>query len=128
MSQSMLSLCAGILLAIVCLPAQADIPIGLAGPLTGADASFGEQLRRGARMAVADINAAGGVLGQKLDLIEGDDQCDPKQAVAVANQTGSQGREGRHRAISVPAVPSRPPTSMPRRTSSRSRRDRPIPC
>jgi branched-chain amino acid transport system substrate-binding protein len=36
-------------------------------------------------MAVADINAKGGVLGKKLDLIEQDDACDPKQAVAAAN-------------------------------------------
>ena len=33
-----------------------------------------------------DINAAGGVLGEKLALEVGDDACDPKQAVAVANQ------------------------------------------
>ncbi len=71
--------------------AWADLPVGLAGPLTGADASFGEQMRRGARMAVADINAAGGVLGQKLELVEGDDQCDPKQAVEVANQMAAKG-------------------------------------
>ena len=72
-------------------PAAADIPLGLAGPLTGADASFGEQMRRGARMAVADINAAGGVLGRKIDLVEADDQCDPKQAVAVANRLAGEG-------------------------------------
>ncbi len=64
--------------------ARADTPIGLAGPFTGPEASFGEQMRRGAEMAVADINAAGGVLGQPLAIIRGDDQCDPKQAVAVA--------------------------------------------
>jgi branched-chain amino acid transport system substrate-binding protein len=42
-------------------------------------------MKRGAEMAVADINAKGGVLGKKLDLIEQDDACDPKQAVAAAN-------------------------------------------
>ena len=40
----------------------------------------------GAEMAVADINAAGGVNGQKLELQIGDDACDPKQATAVANK------------------------------------------
>src|SRR5690349_9184102 len=40
---------------------------------------------RGAKMAVEDINAQGGVLGKKLDLIVADDACDPKQAVAAAN-------------------------------------------
>ena len=42
-------------------------------------------------MAVEDINAAGGVLGKKLDLDIGDDACDPKQAVAVANQMTGNG-------------------------------------
>ena len=59
--------------------------------MTGQYASFGEQMKRGAEMAVQDINAAGGVLGQKLELSIGDDACDPKQAVAVANQMVSQG-------------------------------------
>jgi len=66
--------------------ANAEITIAVAGPMTGQYASFGEQMQRGAEMAVADINAAGGVLGQKLKLAVGDDACDPKQAVAVANK------------------------------------------
>src|SRR5690242_8781355 len=63
----------------------ADYVIGVAGPMTGQLAAFGEQLRRGAEMAVKDINAAGGVDGHQLKLEIGDDSCDPKQAVAVAN-------------------------------------------
>src|SRR3990170_8065240 len=63
-----------------------DIIIASAGPMTGQYASFGEQMKRGAEMAVADINAKGGVMGKKLVLKIGDDACDPKQAVAVANQ------------------------------------------
>jgi len=66
--------------------AHAEIIIGLGAPITGPYASFGEQLRRGAEMAVVDINAQGGVLGQPIKLEIGDDACDPKQAVAVANQ------------------------------------------
>ena len=66
--------------------ASAQVKIALNGPITGQLASFGEQMKRGAEMAVADINAAGGVNGQKIQLIIGDDQCDPKQAVAVANR------------------------------------------
>ena len=61
-------------------------PIALVGPVTGQYASFGAQMQNGAELAVEDINAAGGVLGKKLDLDIGDDACDPKQAVAVANQ------------------------------------------
>ncbi len=67
------------------------IVIATAGPMTGQYATFGEQMRRGAEQAVKDINAAGGVLGKKLKLEIGDDQCDPKQAVAVANQMVNKG-------------------------------------
>ncbi len=72
-------------------PAAAEITIATAGPMTGQYASFGEQMRRGAEMAIADINEAGGVLGQELQLVVGDDACDPKQAVAVANKFVSEG-------------------------------------
>jgi branched-chain amino acid transport system substrate-binding protein len=61
-------------------------PVAVAGPITGQYASFGVQMKNGAELAVADINAAGGVLGKALELRIGDDACDPKQAVAVANQ------------------------------------------
>ena len=75
----------------VTMPVNAEIVIATAGPMTGQYASFGEQMRRGAEMAVADLNAKGGVLGQKLRLEIGDDACDPKQAVAVANLLASKG-------------------------------------
>ena len=67
-------------------PAAGEILIGTAGSVTGQYAVFGEQMVRGAEMAVADINAAGGVLGEQLVLEIGDDSCEAKQAVAVANQ------------------------------------------
>ncbi|MBB2496205.1 branched-chain amino acid ABC transporter substrate-binding protein [Aquipseudomonas ullengensis] len=66
--------------------AQADVVIGVAGPHTGANASFGEQYWRGATQAAEDINAAGGVNGEKIKLVKADDACEPKQAVAVANR------------------------------------------
>ncbi len=66
--------------------AWADITIATIGPMTGQYASFGAQMKAGAEMAVADLNAKGGVNGQKIVLEIGDDACDPKQAVAVANQ------------------------------------------
>ncbi|KQT55400.1 MULTISPECIES: branched-chain amino acid ABC transporter substrate-binding protein [unclassified Aureimonas] len=71
--------------------AFADITIGVAGPMTGQYATFGNQLKIGAEQAVADINAKGGVNGEKLVLSVGDDACDPKQAVAVANSFAGQG-------------------------------------
>ena len=72
-------------------PAANEIVIGVAGPMSGDLAAFGEQLKHGARQAVADLNAAGGVLGKQLRLVEGDDQCDPKRAVRVANDLAGQG-------------------------------------
>jgi branched-chain amino acid transport system substrate-binding protein len=65
--------------------AWADVVIATAGPMTGQYAVFGEQMKRGAELAVKDINAAGGINGEQLVLKIGDDACDPKQAVAVAN-------------------------------------------
>ncbi len=66
--------------------AHADIKIGVAGPLTGPNAAFGAQLQKGAEQAVADINAKGGVLGQKFVVELGDDVSDAKQGVSVANK------------------------------------------
>ncbi len=71
--------------------ALADITIGVAGPMTGQYAAFGEQLKKGAEQVVADINAAGGVNGEQIKLEIGDDACDPKQAVNVANDMVGKG-------------------------------------
>lgn len=71
--------------------AQADISIGLIAPLSGQYAVFGEQIKKGAEQAIKNINDAGGILGQPLKLESADDACDPKQAVAAANQMASKG-------------------------------------
>ena len=70
--------------------AGGDIVIAAAGPMTGQNAAFGEQLKRGAEMAIKDINAKGGVMGKMLKLEIGDDACDPKQAVSVANELATK--------------------------------------
>jgi branched-chain amino acid transport system substrate-binding protein len=72
-------------------PVQADVLIGVAGPMTGKEAWFGEQMERGAALAVADLNAARGVLGQQVRLVTVDDFCDPEQAVAAAKKLVSDG-------------------------------------
>jgi branched-chain amino acid transport system substrate-binding protein len=64
---------------------EPKLKIGLAGPLTGKDAVFGAQLKNGAEQAIEDINAAGGINGQKIELAVGDDAGDPKQGRSVAN-------------------------------------------
>ena len=66
--------------------ASAEIRIGVAGPITGPNASFGAQLTNGVAQAVEDINKAGGILGEKLVVEQGDDVSDPKQGVSVANK------------------------------------------
>ncbi len=70
--------------------AQAQIRVATVGPMTGEYAAIGVQMKAGAEQAVADINKAGGVNGQQLVLEVGDDACDPKQAVSVANQMASR--------------------------------------
>jgi branched-chain amino acid transport system substrate-binding protein len=74
-----------------CGSALADITIGVAGPITGANAAFGAQLQQGVTQAVKDINAAGGVNGEQLKLSIGDDVTDPKQGVSVANKFAADG-------------------------------------
>ena len=86
------SLLAGVALSFaMSTAAYADILIATAGPMTGQYASFGAQMKAGAEQAVEDINAAGGINGEMLKLEIGDDACDPKQAVAVANQLAGSG-------------------------------------
>jgi branched-chain amino acid transport system substrate-binding protein len=69
----------------------AEILIGFAGPLTGEMALGGEQMQNGTRLAVAELNAAGGVLGQKIVLEHVDDHCDGEQAVAAARKLVADG-------------------------------------
>ena len=75
--------------------ATKPVKIGVAGPFTGAYAMFGKQLWEGATLAAKDINAAGGINGRKIELVKGDDACEPKQAVAVANKFVEQDKVGR---------------------------------
>jgi branched-chain amino acid transport system substrate-binding protein len=71
--------------------AMAQIRVGIAGPITGASAPFGAQLKNGTEQAIADINSAGGILGQKLQSFAGDDRADPKEGVSVANKFVGEG-------------------------------------
>src|SRR5437660_10890083 len=79
----------GALLALSGTALAQDITVAVAGPMTGGESAFGRQMKNGAEQAVADINAAGGVLGKKLSLQVGDDACDPKQARSVAEKFAS---------------------------------------
>ena len=70
--------------------ADAQIKLGVGGPITGPNATFGAQLKNGAEQAAEDINAAVGIMGQKIQVVVGDDVSDPKQGVSVANKFASE--------------------------------------
>jgi branched-chain amino acid transport system substrate-binding protein len=91
MRKSLLSAAAMTALLALSGSAWADIMIGVAGPITGPNAAFGAQLQKGAEQAAADINAAGGINGEKIVLSIGDDVSDPKQGISVANKFVADG-------------------------------------
>ena len=55
-------------LAIVYMPAHAEIYVATAGPMTGQNAAYGEYMANGAKLAAKHLNAKGGVLGKSLFL------------------------------------------------------------
>jgi len=77
---------AGTLMATMTAAHADTLKIGIAGPVTGPVAQYGDMQKIGALMAIDQINAAGGVNGMMLESVIYDDACDPKQAVAVANR------------------------------------------
>src|SRR5690349_13823364 len=88
-SLKLIGLALGASLALSTTALAQDLTVAVAGPMTGGESAFGRQMKNGADMAVADLNAAGGVLGKKLALDVEDDACDPKQARSVAEKIGS---------------------------------------
>jgi branched-chain amino acid transport system substrate-binding protein len=66
--------------------AQEPIKIGVTQPLTGAFAASGNYVAQGAKLAEEDINAAGGVLGRKIQLVVEDNKSNPTEAVATAEK------------------------------------------
>jgi len=71
--------------------AAAQVKFGVGGPITGPSAATGAQMKNGVDQAAIDINAAGGILGQKITVSYGDDASDPKQGVSVANKFAADG-------------------------------------
>jgi branched-chain amino acid transport system substrate-binding protein len=71
--------------------ANAQVKFGVGGPITGPNAATGAQMKNGVDQAATDLNAAGGILGQKITLEYGDDVSDPKQGVSVANKFAGDG-------------------------------------
>lgn len=71
--------------------APAAIVIAIEAPLSGPQASNGQDMLRGVQLAVEEANRAGGVLGRPVTLIQADDQADPSQALAVASRVKQDG-------------------------------------
>jgi branched-chain amino acid transport system substrate-binding protein len=66
--------------------AQEAIKIGVSGPYTGGSSSMGVSMRDGVRLAVKEINAAGGVAGKKIEIIERDDEAKNERGVQIAQE------------------------------------------
>ena len=71
--------------------AQETIKIGLPAPLTGSYAAAGKDIVNGAQLAANDINAKGGVLGKKIELVQEDDKCDADAAAGAAQALVDKG-------------------------------------
>lgn len=70
---------------------KATIRIAVAAPMSGPFAQMGEQIRRGAELAIEDVNASGGIGGQKLEIDVVDDKGDGKTAIVVARKLAKSG-------------------------------------
>ncbi|MEO0047967.1 MAG: extracellular ligand-binding receptor [Pseudomonadota bacterium] len=66
--------------------AEETIKIGVSGPYTGGSSSMGVSMRDGVRLAVKEINAAGGVNGKKIEVIERDDEAKNERGVQIAQE------------------------------------------
>ena len=64
----------------------ADIKLGVSGPFTGGSSSMGVSMRDGVRLAVKEINAAGGINGDKIVLVERDDEAKNERGVQIAQE------------------------------------------
>ncbi|HEY4318113.1 MAG TPA: ABC transporter substrate-binding protein [Herbaspirillum sp.] len=81
-----MTLMAAAMLASLSAVAADPIKIGVSGPFTGGSAPMGVSMRDGAKLAVADINAKGGVLGRPLQLVERDDEAKNERGVQVSQE------------------------------------------
>ncbi len=80
------ALLAVILAAPLGAEAQKAIKVGMPMPLSGPPALFGEPASKGAQMFVDELNAKGGVLGRKVELLVRDSKADANEAVRVARE------------------------------------------
>jgi len=87
MNTKLKTIAAAIALGLSFSASAADtIKIGVSGPFTGGSAPMGTSMRDGVRLAAAEINAKGGVLGRKIELIERDDEAKNERGVQIAQE------------------------------------------
>jgi branched-chain amino acid transport system substrate-binding protein len=87
MNFKMKALVAGVALGFSMSAMAADpIKIGVSGPFTGGSAPMGVSMRDGVRLAASEINAKGGVMGRKIELVERDDEAKNERGVQVAQE------------------------------------------
>jgi branched-chain amino acid transport system substrate-binding protein len=91
MKKSLLAALASAAFIVTGPVAYAEVLLGVAAPITGPNAAVGAQILRGAEQAVADLNAAGGINGEQVRIVVGDDVSDPKQGISVANKFVADG-------------------------------------
>ena len=70
---------------------EGPIALGMLAPFSGSESAFGVYMQQGAELAIQEINADGGVLGQELELVVEDDACDATTSVAAANKLVTEG-------------------------------------
>jgi len=75
----------------IAAPAAADIRIAVVAPLTGQFQSLGKQIRDGVEKAVADLNARGGIAGERVVVDVEDDACNAEGGAAAANRAAGRG-------------------------------------
>ncbi len=66
--------------------AQEAYKIGIVSPMSGANARYGAFANKGANLAAKEINAAGGVMGRKIEFVSGDSQCVPAEGVSATKR------------------------------------------
>src|SRR5207244_6633600 len=86
MVRSLILLLAALLALPMAAEAQKPIKVGVPLPLSGPPALFGDPASKGAQMYVDELNAKGGVLGRKVELIIRDSKADANEAVRVARE------------------------------------------
>ena len=92
-----LSICAAAAIVVSAVsPAFAEegkFVIGAIGPLTGAAAAYGTSVVNGAKLAVDEINAAGGINGYEVELLTADDEHDAEKSVNAYNDLKDKGMQ-----------------------------------